>query len=57
MDRGKRGSALIARCEAAASVIHAGRQANEPSGWWITTKSTPPLMSRRRMSTVSPKRG
>jgi hypothetical protein len=54
---GKRGSSPIVKRVAAASVIQAGKQANEPSGWSTTTNSTPPVSSRRLISTSSPKRG
>ena len=37
----------ISKRDAAGSVIHAGRQAKEPSGWSTTTNSTPPRLSRR----------
>jgi hypothetical protein len=48
---------LISKQDAVSCVIHAGRHANEPSGWCTTMNSTPPRSSRRLMRTVSPKRG
>jgi len=54
---GKCGWSLVVKRDAAGSVIHAGKQANEPSGWSTTTNSTPPLSSRRLICTTSPKRG
>ena len=54
---GKCGSAPISKRDAAGSVIHAGKLANEPSGWSTTTNSKPPLSSRRLICTTSPKRG
>src|SRR5262249_36270525 len=43
--------------KALSSDIHAGKQANEPSGWSTTTNGTPPRSRRRLTITVSPKRG
>jgi len=54
---GKCGWSLVVKRDAAGSVIHAGKQANEPSGRRTTTNSTPPLSSRRLICTTSPKRG
>jgi hypothetical protein len=54
---GKRGSSPTLKQDAAGSVIQAGKQANEPSGWRMTTNSTPPVSSRRLICTTSPKRG
>jgi hypothetical protein len=54
---GKCGASLISKRDAAGSVIHAGKVANEPSGWSTTTNATPPLSSRRLICTTSPKRG
>jgi hypothetical protein len=54
---GKCGSSPISKRDAAGSVIHAGKLANEPSGWSTTTNSTPPHSSRRLICTTSPKRG
>jgi hypothetical protein len=43
--------------DAAGSVIHAGKLANEPSSWTKTTNSQPPRLHRRLICTSSPKRG
>src|SRR5215467_8651928 len=54
---GKCGSLPVSKRDAAGSVIHAGKLANEPSGCSTTTNSTPPHSSRRPICTTSPKRG
>jgi hypothetical protein len=48
---GKCGSSPISKRDAAGSVIHAGKLANEPSGWSTTTNSKPPHSSRRLICT------